>query len=184
MPRHRHRAFAPLIASAFVFLVVQAPALAAPVHIVALGDSATSGWLVRRDEAYPAQLQRMLRAKGNDVAVKNAGVPGDTTASALKRLDLAVDPDTDIVVVELGTNDLRTHVPRTKMDANIGEIVRTLQKRRIGVLLIALAVRRATPRTAARTAVQPVVGHDREATCRAAGRPIRRVGARCDRWDW
>jgi acyl-CoA thioesterase I len=138
MPRHRHRAFAPLIASAFVFLVVQAPALAAPVHIVALGDSATSGWLVRRDEAYPAQLQRMLRAKGYDVAVKNGGVAGDTTASALKRFDLAVDPDTDIVVVELGTNDLRTHVPRTKMDANIGEIVRTLQKRRIAVLLIGL----------------------------------------------
>jgi acyl-CoA thioesterase-1 len=126
------------IAATLILLSLSLPALAEPIHIVALGDSATSGWLVPRGEAYPAQLQRMLRAKGYDVAVKNAGVPGDTSAAALKRLDLAVDPDTDIVIVELGTNDLRAHVPRAKMEASIGEIVRTLQKRRIAVLLIGL----------------------------------------------
>jgi acyl-CoA thioesterase-1 len=124
-----------------LFLVVvwlPLPALASPIHIVTLGDSATSGWLVPRDKAYPAQLQRMLRAKGYDVVVKNAGIPGDTSAAALKRLDLAVDPDTDVVLVELGTNDLRAHVTRGKMEANIGEIVNTLKKRGIAVLLIGL----------------------------------------------
>jgi acyl-CoA thioesterase I len=121
-----------------LFLVVvwlPLPALASPIHIVTLGDSATSGWLVPRDKAYPAQLQRMLRAKGYDVGVKNAGIPGDTSAAALKRLDVAVDPDTDVVLVELGTNDLRAHVTRGKMEANIGEIVNTLKKRGIAVLL-------------------------------------------------
>ena len=86
---------------------------------------------MRREDAYPAQLERQLRAKGYDVAVKNAGVSGDTTAGALKRLDLAVDPDTDIVLVELGTNDLRLHVPRGEDARQHREIVRTLQKRRI-----------------------------------------------------
>ena len=114
------------------------PALAAPLKIVALGDSATAGWLVARKDAYPAELERQLRAKGHDVTVKNAGVSGDTTQGALKRLDLAVDPDTRIVLVELGTNDLRLHVPAAKMRANLAEIVRTLQKRHIAVLLIGL----------------------------------------------
>jgi len=114
------------------------PALAAPVKIVALGDSATAGWLVARKDAYPAELQRQLRAKGYDVTVKNAGVSGDTSAGALHRLDLAVDPDTQIALVELGTNDLRLHIPASKMRTNVGEIVRTLQRRHIAVLLIGL----------------------------------------------
>jgi len=119
-------------------LLLSLPALAAPLKIVALGDSATAGWLVARKDAYPAELERQLRAKGHDVTVKNAGVSGDTTQGALKRLDLAVDPDTRIVLVELGTNDLRLHVPAAKMRANIAEIVRILQKRRILVMLIGL----------------------------------------------
>jgi len=121
-----------------LLLLTATAAIATPVKIVALGDSATAGWLVAKKDAYPAELERQLRAKGHQVEIRNAGVSGDTSAGALKRLDLAVDPDTDIVLVEVGTNDLRLHVPAVKMRANIAEIVRTLQKRRIAVLLIGL----------------------------------------------
>jgi len=124
--------------AALLIVVVGTGALAAPLKIVALGDSATAGWLVARTDAYPAELQRQLRAKGHDVVVKNAGISGDTSAGALHRLDLAVDPDTKIVLVEVGTNDLRLHIPAAKMRANVAEIVRVLQKRRIVVLLIGL----------------------------------------------
>jgi acyl-CoA thioesterase-1 len=119
-------------------LALSLPAFAAPVRIVAFGDSATSGWLVPREQAYPAQLQRMLRSKGYDVSVKNAGVPGDTSAGALRRLDLAIDPGTDIVLVEFGTNDLRRHVRPAVMRRRVAEIVRTLRKRGVAVLLIGL----------------------------------------------
>lgn len=124
--------------AALLLLLTATAATAVPVKIVALGDSATAGWLVAKKDAYPAELERQLRAKGHQVEIRNAGVSGDTSAGALKRLDIAVDPDTDIVLVEVGTNDLRLHVPAVKMRANIAEIVRTLQKRRIAVLLIGL----------------------------------------------
>jgi acyl-CoA thioesterase-1 len=127
-----------VIAATLILLTLPLPAFAAPLHIVAFGDSATSGWLVRRDQAYPAQLQRMLRTKGYDVTVKNAGIPGDTTAGALKRLDLAVDPGTNLVMVEFGTNDLRLHMPRATMEKNLAAIVHTLKRRKIAVLLIGL----------------------------------------------
>ena len=123
---------------ALAFLLLTIPASAAPLKIVALGDSATAGWLVAKKDAYPAELERQLRAKGYDVVVKNAGISGDTSGGALHRLDLAVDPDTRIVLVEVGTNDLRLHIPAAKMRAHVAEIVRTLQKRRIAVLLIGL----------------------------------------------
>ncbi len=124
---------------AFVLFVASAgAALGRPVHIVAFGDSATYGWLVPRKDAYPAQLQAMLRGKGYDVVVKNAGIPGDTTRGALRRFDQAIDPGTDIAIVEFGTNDLRHRVPVARMHANLTGIVRTLQKRRIAVLLVGL----------------------------------------------
>lgn len=132
------RSAAPARIAILLALLLPLPALAAPVRIVALGDSATSGWLVPHDQAYPAQLQRMLRAKRYDVVVKNAGVPGDTTAAALRRFDQAIEPGTGIVLVELGTNDLRLHMPAARMRANLIEIIRTLQKRHIAVLLIGL----------------------------------------------
>jgi acyl-CoA thioesterase-1 len=121
-----------------VSLLLSLPAFAAPVKIVALGDSATAGWLVARKDAYPAELERQLRAKGYDVTVKNAGISGDTSAGALHRLDLAVDPDTTMVLVEIGTNDLRLHIPAAKMRANVAEIVHALQRRHVAVLLIGL----------------------------------------------
>lgn len=119
-----------------VWCATSLPALSRPLAIVAFGDSATSGYLIKRDDAYPAQLQRALRAKGHDVVVSNAGLAGDTTRGALKRLDLAVDPDTAICIVEFGVNDLRLRVPRATMEARLGAIIDTLNRRHIEVLVI------------------------------------------------
>jgi lysophospholipase L1-like esterase len=122
----------------FIALLAPAAAQARTVHIVAFGDSATEGWLVPREQAYPAQLQALLRKKNYDVVVANEGISGDTSAGALKRFDAAIAPGTDIVLVEFGTNDLRQHVSPQRMRANISAIVQTLRKRKIEVLLIGL----------------------------------------------
>jgi acyl-CoA thioesterase-1 len=119
-----------------IWFAAAMPAAARPIHIVAFGDSATAGYLVKRDDAYPAQLQRALRARGYDATVRNAGVSGDTTQGALKRLDLAVDPDTTICIVEFGVNDLRLRVPRAAMEARLGTIIDTLNRRHIEVLVV------------------------------------------------
>jgi acyl-CoA thioesterase-1 len=53
-------------------------ASAEPIYVVALGASAIHGKGVLLGEAFPAQLEDMLRANGFDVQVINAGVDGDT----------------------------------------------------------------------------------------------------------
>src|SRR5262245_31299623 len=63
---------------------------AAATRIVALGASNTYGKGVARSEAYPAHLQRMLRAKGVQATVVNAGINGNTTGQMLARLESAV----------------------------------------------------------------------------------------------
>jgi acyl-CoA thioesterase-1 len=115
-----------------------ANASAAAIRIVAFGDSATSGWLVPRDRAYPAQLQKRLRAKGYDVTVKNAGIPGDTAAGALKRFDMAIDPGTAICILEFGTNDLRSGASMKTVRARLTELIRSLRARQIEVLVVGL----------------------------------------------
>jgi acyl-CoA thioesterase-1 len=109
------------------------------IHIVAFGDSSTQGPLVAPKDTYPAQLQAALRAKGHDVQVHNAGLVGDTTATALRRFDAAIPRMSNIAIVELGINDLRfARVPMNTIEENISRIVRTLQARRIQVLVVGI----------------------------------------------
>lgn len=75
--------------------------------VVALGASNTFGKGVSRSEAYPAQLQALLHAKGLNVRVINAGINGDTTGGMLNRLDRAVPKGTSVVVLQPGGNDRR-----------------------------------------------------------------------------
>src|SRR6476660_1490835 len=84
---------------------------AAPLRIVAIGASNTHGFYVGNEGAYPAKLQALLRAKGIDAQVTNAGVPFETTGLMLRRIDKDVPDGTDIVILEPGGNDKRFLVP-------------------------------------------------------------------------
>ena len=127
------------IAAFIALLALHTAAGAATIHIVAFGDSNTAGYLVSRAQNYPSQLQPALRAKGYDVTVENAGVNGDTTTSALARFDGAIGPGTDIAIVEFGVNDRRRGATMASVRDRLGEIIRTLKARGIGVLLISFS---------------------------------------------
>jgi acyl-CoA thioesterase-1 len=73
---------------------------AAPLRIVAIGASNTHGWYVGKEGAYPAQLRALLQAKGIDAEVTNSGVPLDTTAMMLRRIDTDVPNGTDIAILQ------------------------------------------------------------------------------------
>jgi acyl-CoA thioesterase-1 len=74
---------------------------------VALGASNTFGKGVSRGQAYPAQLEVLLRARGISVHVVNAGINGNTTGEMLARLDSAVPKGTRVVILQPGGNDRR-----------------------------------------------------------------------------
>lgn len=110
-------------------------AKAQPVRIVALGDSLTAGYGLPPDQAFPVVLERLLKAKGHDVEVANAGVSGDTTAAGLARLDWAVPPGTDAVILELGANDALRGLPPERARANLDAILTRLRRQDIDVLI-------------------------------------------------
>src|ERR1700730_18634243 len=116
-------------------LVAACPLAAAALNIVAIGASNTSGFGFGTQNAYPAQLQALLRKKGIDATVTNAGVNGDVTAGMLNRLDAAVPKGTDIVILQPGANDLRFFGSKTARDANIAAMAQRLRARGIRVII-------------------------------------------------
>ena len=108
---------------------------ARPLNIVAIGASNTSGLGVGEQNAYPAVLERLLRQKGVDARVTNAGVWGDVTAGMRNRLDSAVPRDTDIVILQPGGNDLRFFGSKEARRTNIAAMVQHLHARGIRVIV-------------------------------------------------
>ena len=116
-------------------LAVCPPLRASALNIVAVGANNTWGWGVGAENAYPAQLQNILRKKGVNATVTAAGVPGDVTAGMLRRLDSAVPEGTDVVILQPGLNDLRFFGTKEARAANIAAMVSRLRARRIRVIV-------------------------------------------------
>jgi len=111
--------------------------------ILALGDSLTAGYGLLPDQAFPAQLERRLRSTLPAASVTNAGVSGDTTADALRRLPRLLSRLTrrpDLAIVELGANDLLRGVTPARMRSNLDAILAELGRCGIPVLLATFAV--------------------------------------------
>jgi len=104
-------------------------------RLLVLGDSLTAGYGVAAADAFPAQLERALEARGRDVRVINAGVSGDTTAGGLARLDWALAEDPRYAIVALGANDALRGVDPAETARNLSRIVERLKRRKIAVLL-------------------------------------------------
>ncbi len=125
-----------VIALALAFAILGLACTAqAQVRIVAFGDSNTYGMNMTRAQSYPAQLEAMLKAKGLNVRVDNQGIPGDTTAGGLARVDSAVPAGTRVAIVLFGINDARMGVPVATFASNLGQILAKLKARNVRIVL-------------------------------------------------
>lgn len=106
--------------------------------VLALGDSLYAGYGVAQNESFPAQLQRALTGQGIAVDIRNAGVSGDTTAAGRQRLAFALDGlprKPDLVMVNLGGNDMLRGIDPAETRANLTAICEELKRRGIPILL-------------------------------------------------
>jgi lysophospholipase L1-like esterase len=99
--------------------------------IVCFGDSLTFGTGAGKGMDYPSQLGKMIQK-----TVINKGIPGDTTTSALRRLNRDVlSKNPDIVLMTLGGNDLKNGVSVEVAFGNLKHIVQTIQKQGAKVII-------------------------------------------------
>jgi acyl-CoA thioesterase-1 len=125
-----------LILSALLALVAMVSvSVAQPYRIVGFGDSLMAGYGLGPGEAFPEKLQAALRKKGHDVVIANAGVSGNTTGDGLSRLDWSVPDGTQLVILELGANDMLRGVAPAVTEQNLDKMISRLKQRHIAVLL-------------------------------------------------
>lgn len=104
--------------------------------IIAFGDSLTAGFGLTEKESYPYLLQERLNADGYKYEVVNAGVSGETSLGGLERIDWVLEMENvEILVLELGANDLLRNIPVKNMKANLDKIIRKAKEKNVRVLL-------------------------------------------------
>ncbi|MFD1787062.1 arylesterase [Sphingomonas floccifaciens] len=106
--------------------------------VVAFGDSLYAGYGVLPQQSFPAQLEAALKARGIAVTVRNAGVSGDTTAAGRRRLAFTLDGldrKPDLVLVNLGGNDMLRGIDPEETQANLTAICEELKRRGIPIFL-------------------------------------------------
>jgi acyl-CoA thioesterase I len=102
-------------------------------HAVVLGDSLAISPSMA--EAFPAQLQSRIDRAGLGWKIVNAGVSGDTSADALRRLPPLLSSDVGVLVVALGVNDGIQGVDIAVIERNLSAIIEAALSRNIRVLL-------------------------------------------------
>ncbi len=136
MAKRRFHFFLPILVAALgLGLTEPEQALGRTLTVSAFGDSLSAGYQLPQDASFPAQLERALRADGFDVAVNNAAVSGDTASDGLERVDWSVADGTDLVIVELGANDMLRGIDPAITRKALDAIVARLRERKMDVLL-------------------------------------------------
>lgn len=103
--------------------------------VLAFGDSLTAGYGLAAEDSFTRQLEAQLRAAGHDVAVRNAGVSGDTTAGGRARLAWTIAERPDLVLLELGANDGLRGIDPAETRRNLAAMLEELKRQQIPVLL-------------------------------------------------
>jgi acyl-CoA thioesterase-1 len=126
------------IAALFAMLGLDGAAWAAPVTIVAIGASNTVG---RGGTSYPAELEAMLKARGYQARVINAGLNGDTTAGMAARLGSAVPNGTRVVLINpANLNDTKAGI-RGQQSAYVAQMRKELSARGIKSIVMPALIR-------------------------------------------
>lgn len=112
----------------------------APPLIAFVGDSLTEGLGVAAEEAYPAVIEKALRAKGKPVQVLNASMSGSTSASAKSRISRLLQKKPQILVLALGANDALRGLKPAAMQSGLGEAIALARKAGTKVLLVGVHV--------------------------------------------
>lgn len=113
---------------ASTFLPMNELCASEPVRIIFIGDSLTAGYGLAEEEAYPALIEKLASATNTPIESRNAGVSGDTSAGALRRLNWLLKDKYDVVFIAIGANDGLRGLSLDELEKNLRQIVQQVRK--------------------------------------------------------
>lgn len=106
----------------------RSPATEEAKTVLFIGTSLTAGLGVPQSQSYPMLIARRIEDAGLPFRVVNAGVSGETSAGALRRIDWLTRQPFDIAVLETGANDMLRGIEPEETERNIQQIVDRLRQ--------------------------------------------------------
>ena len=97
-------------------------ALRTPV-VLFFGTSLTAGYGLDPEQAFPSLIERRARDEGLPIRAINAGLSGETSAGAVRRIDWVLRTPADLVVIEVGANDALRGLSPDAARANLERLV-------------------------------------------------------------
>lgn len=116
----------------------------AKVTVLFFGTSLTAGYGLDPAQAFPSLISRMAAIAGLPITAVNAGLSGETSAGALRRIEWTLQRPADIVVLETGGNDALRALDADSLEANLSGIVTRIRGAQPGARIL-LAVMEAPP---------------------------------------
>ncbi len=111
--------------------------------ILAVGTSLTAGYGLDPDDAWPALVQKRIDAAGLPHRIANAGVSGETSAGALRRMDWLLRQPIAVLVLETGANDMLRGQDVAATRANVDAILARARRQSPPPRLVLLGMRAA-----------------------------------------
>ena len=91
--------------------------------VLFFGTSLTAGLGLEPEQAYPSLIEKKAKDEGVPIEVVNAGLSGETTAGAVRRIDWVLRAPADLIVIEAGANDALRGLPPDDARANLETLI-------------------------------------------------------------
>jgi acyl-CoA thioesterase-1 len=117
----------PVVSQDSAYSASSASSVASEVTVLFFGTSLTAGYGLDPSLAFPNLIERKSASTGTPITAINAGLSGETSAGALRRIDWALRKPVDIVVLETGGNDALRALDPDSLESNLAAIVRRIK---------------------------------------------------------
>lgn len=97
-------------------------------RVLFVGTSLTAGYGLTPELAYPSVIARLAASKGLPIDAVNAGLSGETSAGALRRLEWVLRTPAEVVVVETGANDALRGLDPDSTRSNLERIIARIKR--------------------------------------------------------
>lgn len=116
----------------------QASASSGKPVVLFFGTSLTAGLGLEPDQAFPALIEKKAAAEGMPITAVNAGLSGETTAGAARRIDWVLRTPANLVVIEGGANDALRGLSPDAARSNLEQVIDAIRKKQPAAKIVLL----------------------------------------------
>ena len=95
--------------------------------VLFFGTSLTAGLGLEPEQAFPSLIEKKARDEGLPIKTINAGLSGETSAGAVRRIDWVLRTPADLVVIEVGANDALRGLSPDAARSNLERVIASVK---------------------------------------------------------